>query len=201
LSIDTYAALKTAIANRLRRADTGAYVDDWISLAESDIYRRLRTRDMETAFSGTISSGAVALPTGYVDLKFSYINRTPVQWLERKAPRWIYEKYPTRAADSVPKYISREGSNFIFGPYPDSEYSVAGVYYKNLGAVSATAHALFTSNPDVYVYGGLLTAVRELKDDRGIARWEPMYERAILAAQKSSDMEEYSGGPLAVTTS
>lgn len=202
MSISTYAELKTALANRLRRADTYSYVDDWILLAETDIYRRLRTKDMETALSGTISSGVVALPSGYIDLKFAYISGiTPVQRLKRKTVGWIYENYPTRSSTDTPLFIAREGSNLIFGPYPDSAYTVAGVYYKNLGAVSSTAHALFTSNPDVYLYGSLYMAVRDLKDDEGILRWQGLYEQALASAQKASDAEEVSGGGLEMTCS
>jgi hypothetical protein len=201
LSISTYAEAKSAVANRLRRADTSSYIDDWFTLAETDIYRRLRTKDMETAFSDTISSGVVALPSSYIDLKFAYINASPATKLDRKTAAWVYQKYPTRSAESRPKVIAREGSNFIFGPYPDSNYTVAGVYYKNLGALSSSAHALFTANPDVYVYGALVMAVRDLKDDAGIARWTPLYEQAILSAQAASDREDYSGGGLEMVSS
>lgn len=201
MSIDTYAALKTAVASRLRRADTSSYVDDWITLAEADIYRRLRTKDMETALSVTIASGVAALPTSYIDLKFAYVNTNPVTRLKRKTAAWVYEKYPNRSAEGIPVFIAREGSNFIFGPYPASTYTINGVYYKNLGAVSASAHALFSANPDVYVYGSLLMAVRELKDDSGIARWTPLYEHSIQSAQEASDKEDYSGGGLEMVLS
>ena len=176
-------------------------MDDWITLAEADIYRRLRVKDMETALSVTISGGVAALPSSYLELKFAYINSSPVQRLKRKTAAWIYENYPTRTADGKPVFIAREGSNFIFGPYPDSNYTITGVYYKSLGAVSSTAHALFTTNPDVYVYGSLLMAVRELKDDKGIARWTPLYEQAIQQAQMASDKEDYSGGGLEMVAS
>ena len=201
MSISTYSELKSAVANRLRRSDTSSYVDDWITLAEADIYRRLRVKDMETALSVTISSGVAALPSGYIDLKFAYVNANPVTRLKRKTAAWIYEKYPTRSAQGIPVFVGREGSNLIFGPYPDSNYSINGVYYKSLGAVSSTAHALFTTNPDVYVYGSLLMAVRELKDDKGIARWTPLYEQAITNAQAASDKEDYSGGGLEMVAS
>ena len=196
MSISTYTELKTAVANRLRRADTSSYVDDWILLAEAEIYRRLRTKDMETAFTGAISSGTLALPTSYIDLKFAYISTTPVVRLRRKTAAYIYEAYPTRTAATKPSFIAREGSNFIFGPFPDSNYTVNGVYYKNLGAVSSSAHALFTTNPDCYLYGALTMAVRDLKDDKGIARWEPLFDGAIRSAQAASDREDYSGGGL-----
>lgn len=201
MSITDYAGLKLAVANRLRRSDTASYIDDWITLAEADIYRHLRTLDMETTLSGTISSGVVALPTSYLELKFAYINATPVTRLRRKTAAWIYENYPTRTADGKPAFIAREGTNFIFGPYPDSSYTVTGVYYKNLGAVSSSAHALFLANPDVYLFGSLTMAVRDLKDDAGVARWTPLYKQALVDAQVASDREGYSGGGLEMSAS
>jgi hypothetical protein len=199
VSISTYAELKTAAANRLKRGDTASYIDDWILLAETDIYRRLRIRDMETAFSTAISGGVCALPSGYIDLKFAYINASQTYRLKRRTNAQIYEKYPVRSSDGIPKLIAREGSNFIFGPYPDSDYTVTGVYYKNLGAVSSSAHALFTSNPDVYLFGTCYWASVDSKDDRAIARWKMAYETALSSAQMSSDKEESSGGGLEMT--
>ena len=196
MSISTLAELKTAVANRLRRADTSSYVDDWILLAETEIFRRLRVRDMETAFSGTISSGVVALPTSYISLKFAYINSSPTLKLRRTSASVIYEKYPTRSSDSKPSFIAREGSNFIFGPYPDSNYSIGGIYYKNIGPISSSAHAVFTTNPDCYLYGALTMAVRDLKDNNGIARWTPLFEASLVSAQAASDREDFSGGGL-----
>ena len=196
MSISTYAELQSATASRLRRADTGSYVADWILLAETDIFRKLRVKDMETAFSDTISSGTVALPASYIDLKFAYINASPVLRLRRKTAAFIYERYPTRTSSGKPAFIAREGSNFIFGPFPDSNYAISGVYYKNIGPISSSAHAVFTNNPDVYLFGTLTMAVRDLKDDKGIARWTPLYEQALQEAQAASDREDYSGGGL-----
>lgn len=198
MSITTYAELKTAIAARLKRGDTASYVDDWITLAETDIYRKLRTRDLETSFTGTISGGVLALPTSYLDLKYAYVNASKAYRLQRTAPTAIYERYPDRASTTIPKFIAREGSNFIFGPYPDSNYTVNGVYYKDLGAVSASAHALFLANPDVYVFGACYMASVDAKDDRSMMRWGSLYEKALKSAQVDSDAEEFSGGGLEV---
>lgn len=196
MAISTLAELKSAIANRLRRADTSSYVDDWILLAETEIFRRLRVRDMETAFSDTISSGVVALPTSYIELKFAYVDGSPTQKLSRKTAAWIYEKYPSRSSDGKPCFVAREGSNLIFGPYPDSNYTIKGVYWKDIGPISSSAHAVFTENPDCYLYGALVMAVRDLKDNAGISRWTPLFEQALVSAQAASDREDYSGGGL-----
>ena len=152
--------------------------------------------------SGTIAAdGTLALPgSNYLDLKHAYINANPYSTLLRQSPRYIYDHYSTRTATSRPRYIAREGSSFIFGPYPDSQYAVGGVYYQNLGPLSTSAHAAFTNNPDVYLFGSLLQAVRTLKDDAGIQRWQPLYQEALLSANGLTNRENWSGSDLAVSS-
>src|SRR2546423_8208930 len=155
MPLTTYAELQSAVSNWLKRSDQTSLIPDFITLAETDIFRNLRVRQMETVFSGTIAAdGTLALPgSNYLDLKHAYINANPYSTLLRQSPRYIYDHYSTRTATSRPRYIAREGSSFIFGPYPDSQYAVGGVYYQNLGPLSSSAHAAFTNNPDVYLFG------------------------------------------------
>lgn len=156
---------------------------------------------METSFSGTISSNTLALPTSYLELKYAYVATTPIQWLERKSERWIREKYPFNGDTGVPVFIAREGSNFIFGPYSDASYTVAGIYYKNIGPLSSSAHAVFTNNPDCYLFGSLLEAAPYLKNDVRVPMWQQRYDQAIAWAQQQSDKENFSGSPLAMVAS
>jgi len=200
LSLATYADLQTATANWLKRADQTSLIPDFITLAETEIFRHLRVRQMETVFSGTIASdGTLALPgANYIELKHAYVNASPFSVLLKQSPKFIYDKYPTRASTDRPRYVAREGNSFIFGPYPDSLYTVGGVYYQNLGPLSASAHTAFTNNPDVYLFGTLLQAVRTLKDDAGITRWQPLYQAALVSANSAADRENWAGSDLAV---
>jgi hypothetical protein len=196
LSLATYSDLQSAVASWLDRSDLTSVVPDLITIAETRIFRELRSKDMETSFSTAIASGVIALPTSYVGLKYAYVDGTPTQWLERKPAQWIYQNYPTRAAENKPAFIAREGSNFIFGPYPDSAYTVKGVYYKNIGPLSSSAHAVFTANPDLYLFGSLVEAAPYLKNDVRLTLWEARYQQSLKAAQGTSDREDSSGGSL-----
>jgi hypothetical protein len=46
MAINTYASLKTTIANYLNRSDLTSYIGDFISLTESRLNRELRVREM-----------------------------------------------------------------------------------------------------------------------------------------------------------
>ena len=139
---------------------------------------------METALSGTISSGVLALPTGYLDLKYAYVNRAPVTFLEKVTPEALYERYPVRSGAAVPCVISREAGNFIFGPYP-GDYAIAGIYYQRYTILNASSPTTnwFTSNaPDVLLYGALLEAAPFLKDDPRLVVWAEMFKAAYQTA-------------------
>ena len=199
MAITTYAELQTSVKSWLHRADLDSIIPDFITLAEARIFREVRARSMETALSDTIASGVIALPTGYIELKYAYVNRSPVKTLKRREARFIYEKYPTRSGMGEPRYIAREASNFIFGPYPDSAYTITGVYYKNIGPLSSSAHALFTDNPDLYLWASLAEAEPYMKNDKRIMLWETKYKAIKDAVNGLAEREDFSGSDLQMT--
>jgi|SRR5581483_731499 len=198
----TYNGLKSSVADFLHRADLTSAIADFITLADNRINNDLRHRAMETAMASTIASGTIAVPANYIELKDSYISSTtPYTNLDRKSAEWIYEKYPYRASDNTPKYIAREGSNFIFGPYPDTNYTVQLVYYNRFPSLSTSTNSVFTTYPGLWLYGALLEAAPYLKDDKRIPIWEGKFSQLFTLIQKENDDEFLSGAqPLSITT-
>src|SRR5690242_2043587 len=99
MSIASWSDLKTSVANWLHRADLASVSEDFIMLAEWEIYRRLRIRAMESALNVSISGGIAMLPEDYVELKYAYIDGQPVQSLQRQPAEWVISNYPNRSAD------------------------------------------------------------------------------------------------------
>jgi hypothetical protein len=198
MTISTFTQLSTSVSNWLHRADLTAVVEDFIMAGEWKINRLLRIRAMEADLSVAISSGVAALPSDYVQLKYAYIDGTPTQPLQRKTAQWIGENYPTRSSSGKPLYIGRQGSNFVFGPYPDSAYTVAGVYYTRLDPLSgANETNWFTANaPDLLLYAALCEAAPYLKNDIRIAVWQAKFTEALGQVQGEADREELAGGAL-----
>ena len=198
MSITSYATLQTTIADWLKRDDLTTQIPDFIRIAELRIYREMRVRAMETALSGTIASGVLAVPSGYVEMKYM---RVGTQKVQRKDVEWIYENYPTRTAGSQPKFFAREIDSFIFGPYPDSAYTVTGLYYKALPALSDsnTTNWLITDAPDLILFASLCEAAPYMMNDERIPVWGNKYVATKERIQDQYDQEEFSGSPLAVT--
>jgi len=201
MSISTFSELKTAVASWLNRSDLTSEIADFVTLGEARIYRELRISAMETALSSAISSGVVAVPSDYVALKHAYVDGAPTRQLLRAEPGFIYAKYPSRAATGKPSYIAREGSNFIFGPYPDSNYTIKGIYYKRLPALSdSNTTNWFTSNaPDLLLYACLTAAEPFIKNDQRLIVWESMYQSAKDAIEREERDEQFSGDGLSMS--
>ena len=204
MAIATYDELRDAVyrwtfnSDEADKHNTGMSrtIDDLITVAEQRIFREARTRDTEASIETAIAAGVIAVPSDYIDLKHAYIDGTPVQTLERRTAEWVYSQYATRSASGKPKAIAREASNFIFGPYPDSGYTVKGVYYKKLAAVSSAAHALFTNNPDLYLFASLAeSAILVGRDDR-IAMYEAKYQQLLNSINLHAKSENASGSAL-----
>jgi len=198
--ITSYATLQTAIADYLNRSDLTTFLPNFTQAAENKLYKNLRIRAMENALNVTISSGVAAVPTSpaYLELKYAYATTTPITKLHRIPPEQIYEKYPVRSGSNIPKYISVEGSNFIFGPYPGN-YTINGIYYGRLTALSGSNTSnWFTDNaPDLLLYGSLLEAESFIRDDPRLATWKALYDLAFKAVRDEELRQKSSGGSLA----
>lgn len=203
MSLANYSDLKTSVASWLHRDSLTAYIPDFIRLGEDRIYRELRIRAMEASLNSTIASGVIAVPADYIEMKYAYVNGSPVQYLQRKDPQWIYENYPARSAEGQPKYFAEEAGNFIFGPYPDSTYTIRGVYYKRLTALSDsnTTNWFMTNAPGILLFAALSETAPFLVADDRLALWNAKYEQERDGIQREDRREQHSGSHLGASIS
>lgn len=181
--------------NEATSTDVGtSVIADLITVGETRIFREVRSRDMETSFGGTITAGVMALPSSYLALKTAYVDTSPQVSLERRPAEWIRMQYPQSTTSGIPQFIARYGQNFVFGPYPDSGYTINGIFYQQPAAISASAlNAVFTTNPDLYFFACLAEGELVIGRDPRVAIWEKKYNR-ILADVNGMDKAEDSSG-------
>lgn len=199
--ITSYSELKTSVANFLHRTDLTSLIPEFIADAEARIYNELRVRAMEAAFTGTISSGTVSLPSGFLEWIFLYVNDTTEQKLTRKDAEWIYTRYPSRAGGGRPVYFAREGDTLIFGPSPDSDYTITGRYYKRLDALSDSnpTNWFITDAPALLRYGALCEAVLYANDDSRVALLEGKFNQELQRIRSTERRESRSGSILSAS--
>lgn len=200
MAIATYSDLKTAIyawADSTSADFSGTTIDDLILMAHQRIGREVRCREMEADISATVSAGVVPLPADYVDLKYAYMaNEQPTKFLEKRTAPFIYQRYPHRDVSGRPGYVAREGSNFIFGPYPDQAvtYIMKGVYWRRMTlTTTATFNEVFRMHPDLYLSASIAEAVPFLGQDSRIQIWEAKYQSIKNALQLEVQNEGFEG--------
>ena len=195
-----YSSLKASISDWMVRSDLATVLDDFIDFAEARLNREQRLRGMETALSETIAIGVISVPSDYVELKHAYIDGTPVSALERVDADKIYQDFPYRTPTATPTCIAREGSSFIFGPYPNSGYTVKGIYYAAIASLSATTTTnWWTDNePDLLLAACCVEASRYVKDVDSLMLWEGRYKELSAEVKKKEKREQFSGRGLSM---
>jgi hypothetical protein len=181
MAITTYSELVSAVNDWTHRADIATRVPDFITQAEDDINRRLRVREMEAEADIAIVGGTrtAALPSDFGELRRFYLNSNPITFLNHMSPNDYWRRY-TSTNTGKPSVFTIEGSNLVFGPIPDGDYTGKLQYYRKLPAIATSAHGVFTANPFLYLYGALAEAERFMKNDKRTAVWEDKVTKIIM---------------------
>ena len=199
MALTTYAELKTSIGDWLNRSDLTSVIPDFISLAEAQVERTLRTRQMIVRANASFDAQYGAVPSDFLEtksLKLTSTNpQTPLQFLSIDALDNEMTKY---TASGKPKFFGVVGGQFRIVPTPDSNYTTELTYYAKLTKLSSSVSSnwLLASSPDIYLYGALLQAAPYLQDDARIQTWATLYERALNDLQTADDRGASSGGAL-----
>jgi hypothetical protein len=199
MALTTYNELKSSVADWLNRTDLTAVVPDFISLAEAQIERTLRTRQMIVRATAAIDTEYSAVPADFLETKSIKLNTNPVTALAFDSIDAMDLMKSTRyLSPGKPQYFSIVGGQIRVLPVPDNSYTAELTYYAKLTKLSSTVASnwLLASSPDVYLYGSLMQASPYLKDDARIPVWSSMYTSALEAIQVADDRGATSGGAI-----
>ncbi len=212
--VKDYDSLTQAVLDFAHRPGIGPYIDYFIQDGEDRIYRTILAENqgrglvwMENTLNLTIdaTTGYAAVPADYLGLKAAQVSAdSGIFDLKMRPAQWIYSHYPIRSATDAPSFIAREGSNFIFGPFPDSPYPILGTYYQRATALSsANPTTWMTANiPMALLAGCMAAAAKFLKDEQmmqGYLQELTGRLQEIIAADKAQDfgddLQISSGNP------
>lgn len=187
MALDSFSALKTAIADTLNRSDLTSVIPDFITLAEARIKRVLRT-------SGT---GSTTVAIAAADTYFS-LPATALEILSISVSDAVYGgpvsivSYPAllahRAAHTstgAPLAAHIVGDVVQFSPTSNAAYNMVVEYEGPFTALSdaAPSNAVLVSHPDLYLYGALAESAPYLKDDARIPVWEGRFQKGLQEAE------------------
>lgn len=199
MALTTYTELKASVADWLNRTDLTTVVPDFISLAEAQIERTLRTRQMIVRATAQIDTEYSALPADFLETKSIKLNTNPVVALTFESIDALDSMKATMyIAPGKPKNFGIVGGQLRVLPVPDSTYTAELIYYAKLTKLSnsVASNWLLAQAPDVYLYGALLQASPYLKDDARITVWASLYQSGLEELQIADDRGATSGGSI-----
>lgn len=199
MALSTYTELKTSIADWLNRSDLSSTIPDFISLAEAQIERTLRTRQMIVRANASFTSEYSAVPADFLEVKTLKLTSTnPLTPLEFLSSDDMDQARSHYTASGKPRFFSVVGNQLRISPTPDGTYTAELTYFAKLTKLSNSVanNWLLTSSPDIYLYGALLQAAPYLQDDARIQTWATLYERALNDLRTADSRASTSGGVL-----
>lgn len=198
MSLDTYANLKTEIADWLNKSNLTTRIDSFIDLAEAQINRDLRTQDMEAVATSTASSNPIDLTaspfTRYKKMRALKIVSGGADYpLNYISPDMFNARYSAEAS-GFPEYYTIIGTSLYLDPAPNSTYTYTAYYYQGLNPLSGsnTSNWVLANHPDLYLFGSLAAARMFLKK-QDVEGYEAAYMRALMSA-KREDIRDRQGG-------
>lgn len=200
--ITSYSTLLTEVANWLARSDLTSAIPGFVQNMEEKFLRQPKNFGpwMESSLSVSISTTA-AVPSDYRALKIAYLNGQSNRPLIASSLEQVLMAYPRASGTGQPKWIARDGANFVFGPVPSSGYTLNGTYYakptllRNFAA-DAAAHFLIVNAPDLLLYGSLLEAQPYLMNDKRLMVWQGFFDKALQDYRDLMRVQGMSGGSM-----
>jgi len=203
MSFDTYANLQTEIKGWLKRSTmTDTTVEGFISLAEIEMNRKLRTRNQEVRETFTVDSEYTDLTTltnTVLELRSIQLNTDPVRSLEYRSPSQLGDAY---SDTGKPCFYSIIGDELQVNPSPDSSYTAEAAFYSPIAVLSDsnTSNWVLTNHPDIYLYGALYFGNLFIKDETAAQINKTLFDNSIKQLNKQERLARYSGSALAAKT-
>lgn len=192
MTIGNYSELQQSIAGWLKRTNLTDRIPDFIALAEAQLNRDLRTRQMASVYTRTTDQHIITLPDDYLDAEKMELNGQTLTY----TARWSADS-PQQRGDNRLFYTMVGKSVWIMRRVePNSVFRL--FYYQRLTPLSTLEpqNWLIEDAPDAYLYGALLQAEPYLKNDARVQVWGSMYQNIIQAMNSGSSRARTSGSAL-----
>jgi hypothetical protein len=194
--IETFAELKTAIADWLDRSDQDQVIPAFIQLAEKDMQQKLRHHQMVCKSFSPVDAdeGVIVLPEDWLEARNFEIDDIQITYQSPDVLDMF--RNTDDGTYTVPRFYSFYGSNIEIWPVPSTDYIIEMDYYQMLPALADSVDGtswLLTLSPGAYLYGSLVHSAPYLRDDPRVALWAKMYGEALSLLQGGSERAMTSG--------
>lgn len=198
MALTSFSELKSSLRNWAKRSSLDdATLKDFVSLTETMLnygdepngLLPLRTRDMETTATVTMTSGVGDLPADFLEVIKVKDPGAVTRTIRYAAPDWLDESYPLGQDQTYPEFYTIIGDE-IYCPI-----DVSLTYYAKIDTITGNEGAtnwLLTKAPNAYLYGGLMHYSIYDKDAEKAAGYRALMVGALNAIGYS-DMTSRAG--------
>jgi hypothetical protein len=189
MALANYADLLAAVGNWLERGDLTARIPEFITLAEAEFNRRLRTVEMERTATATLTEDRVAVPDDFLGLR-SFVIDGVVTKLDYVPPGDFFDI----VASGTPYIYTIADGMFQLRPSVTTG-TVRIVYYQKIPGltVSNTTNWLMTKSPDLYLFATLMQAEFFGWNDQRLPTIKARVEEIIDQIGENTNKERYGG--------
>jgi hypothetical protein len=186
----SYATLQDDIAAFIDNQDIANKIPTFIRLTESRMNRTIRTREMETAVTATITTQISALPADFLEYRRITLNGSQPIRLEYVTPQEA-DTIKESGKQGDPVFFTIVGNKIELIPF--RECSISYVYYTKIPELSdsITSNWLLDRHYDLYLYGSLVQATLYLKDDP--TAWATLFDSALSEIEIEDDRAQFHG--------
>jgi hypothetical protein len=166
-----------SIAATLNKTNLTAVIPDFISLGESVLFRRLKTRRQQKSATYDIDSESMGVPAGLREV-LSFSLTDPVVRLDYVTPD-AFDALDLGSGE--PRFYTIVGSDILFSPSPAQSYSVRLRYTEGPCKLTSATRTnwILCQHPDAYLYAALCEAAPYLRDDERLPMWQARRDQII----------------------
>lgn len=197
MTISSYAQVQSSVAMWLNRPDLGAFIPDFIALAENRLNRILCDNvNLVKKTSITLSGPEACLPedfNGVVSLIYPGSNGGALRY---KPASDFFDLRTT--GGPYPQYFTISAGKLCVWPGPSDSATLTLRYRIKLDALKYGPNWLLENHQDAYVFGALVEAADFVgsAEDRG-PLWQGKFDRCMAEINKQAQDIAF-GGPLQV---
>lgn len=199
MAIGTYSELRSAVAGWLNREDLTSRIFEFVSLAHSDINRKLRTQEMVTLLSATAAAATVDMPDDCEEVLYISLGDDGTTGdLDLVSLPELKKRYDLLPEAGPPSCYALAGQRIYFARWAESvAYALA--YYASVPALVGDddTNWLLTKHPDVYLYGALAHSAPFLMEDERVPLWTGAYQNALESLNGRNTRQQFAGQPMA----
>lgn len=193
-----YSELPTKIAAWVNRTDIDSdTLDDFVCLAEAEIFRELRIQDNEivlTYDSGSSAGSFLTLPYDYYQVKRITWGGKPLSHISDAA---IADRL-SRNYDSEVNAFAIVGTQLVFSEAIANDPADWGA--NELVITYYASECVFDKNKDLYIKGGMFYAHEFLQKSDEAKKWSARFYSALESVKKMGKRAELSGSTSTVVS-